>query len=138
MKIKVKKLSDQAVLPKYAHPGEDAAMDVYAVSKNETEKFIEYGAGLAFEVPKGHVMLVFPRSSVSKTDLIQANSVGVLDSGYRGELIIRFKKFGEIEYEVGDRVAQIMVVPFPEIEFEEVDELENSERGDGGWGSTGV
>jgi dUTP pyrophosphatase len=137
MKIKVKKLNEKAVLPKYAHVGEDAAMDVVAISKNKTEKYIEYGTGLSFELPTGYVMLIFPRSSVSKTDLVQANCVGVLDSGYRGELMIRFKKFGDEDYEVGDRIAQIMVLPYPEIKFEEADNLTDSQRGAGGWGSTG-
>ena len=112
-------------------------MDVYAVSKNETEKFVEYGTGLSFELPSDHVLLVFPRSSVSNTDLIMANSVGVLDSGYRGELKLRFKKSGETDYEVGERVGQVLVLPFPLIEFEEHEELADSTRGEGGFGSTG-
>ncbi len=137
MKIKIKKIHPDAVIPKYAHEG-DAGMDVYAISKKETEKFIEYGTGLTFEVPKGHVMFIFPRSSVTNKDLILKNSVGVLDSGYRGELVFRFSKFGEDEYQIGERVGQIIILPFPEIEFEEADELSESDRGAGGWGSTGL
>lgn len=136
MKIKIKKLVPEAKIPSYAHSG-DAGMDVYAVSKNETEKFVEYGTGLSFELPSDHVLLVFPRSSVSNTDLVMANSVGVLDSGYRGELRLRFKKNGETDYAVGDRVGQILVLPFPLIEFEESEELNDSSRGEGGFGSTG-
>ncbi len=136
MKIKIKKLVPEAKLPQYAQVG-DAGMDVYAVSKTETDKFVEYGTGLAFEVPVDHVMLIFPRSSISNTHLQMANSVGVLDSGYRGELKLRFRKQGSSDYMVGDRVGQIIVIPFPVVEFEEVKELNPSLRGEGGFGSTG-
>jgi len=136
MKIKIKKLVPEARLPQYAQVG-DAGMDVYAVSKTETDKFVEYGTGLAFEVPVDHVMLIFPRSSISNTHLQMANSVGVLDSGYRGELKLRFRKQGSSDYMVGDRVGQIIVIPFPVVEFEEVKELNSSLRGEGGFGSTG-
>lgn len=135
LKIKIKKINSDAVIPKYAIEG-DAGMDVVAISKKICENFIEYGTGLSFEIPKGYVMLIFPRSSVSKKDLIMANCVGVLDSGYRGELIIRFRKIGEKEYEIGDRIGQIIILPFPKIDFEEVEELSNSYRGEGGFGST--
>lgn len=136
MKIKVKKLLPEAKIPVYIHRG-DAGMDVYAVSKNETEKFIEYGTGLSFEVPEGFVMLIFPRSSISNTDLIMTNSVGVLDAGYRGELKLRFRKNGSDDYQIGERVGQIMILPFPEIDYEESEELSDSARGENGWGSTG-
>ena len=136
MKIKIKKLVPEAKLPQYTQVG-DAGMDVYAVSKTETDKFVEYGTGLAFEVPADHVMLIFPRSSISNTHLQMANSVGVLDSGYRGELKLRFRKQGVSDYAVGDRVGQIVILPFPVVEFEEVGELNSSLRGEGGFGSTG-
>jgi len=136
VKVKVKRLRENAVLPGYAHEG-DAGMDVIAVSKRVTEKFVEYGTGLSFEVPDGYVMLIFSRSSVSKKDLVLANSVGILDSGYRGELLIRFQAFGDDDYDVGERVAQIVILPYPEVEFEEIGELGESERGEGGFGSTG-
>jgi len=136
MIIKIKRLHSFAKIPCYAKVG-DAGMDVTAVSKNETDKFIEYGTGLSFEVPEGYVLLAFPRSSVSNTDLIMANSVGVLDSGYRGELKLRFRKNGEHDYGISERVGQIIILPYPIIEFEEVDELCDSERGDGGFGSSG-
>ena len=137
MKVKIKKLSEEAIIPKYATKG-DAGMDAYAISKKDTEKYIEYGTGLSFEVPEGYVMLIFPRSSISNTDLIIANSVGVLDSGYRGELIFRFKKNGNNEYNIGDKIGQFIIMPYPTIELEEVDNLGDSERGQGGFGSTGV
>ena len=133
--VKVKKLREDAVVPEYVHLG-DAGMDVVAVSKRVTDKFVEYGTGLAFEVPAGHVMLVFPRSSISKKDLVLANSVGVLDSGYRGELLVRFKSMGHEHYEVGERIAQVMILPYPKVEFEEVEELGETARGEGGFGST--
>ena len=136
MKVKIKKLHSDAKIPKYAKE-DDAAMDVYAISKEENDKFIEYGTGLAFEIPKGHVCLIFPRSSVSNKKLSLGNSVGVLDSGYRGELKLRFYKHGDEDYEIGDRIGQIMIILYPEIEFEEVEELSGSERGEGGFGSSG-
>jgi dUTP pyrophosphatase len=136
MKIKIKKLSDQAKIPCYNFD-DDAGMDVWAVSKVVNDKYIEYGTGLAFEIPKGYVGLIFPRSSLSKKDLILANHVGVLDSGYRGELKFRFKKIGEEVYEVGDKIGQLIIVPYPKVEFEEVSELSETIRGNGGFGSSG-
>ncbi|MFA6228035.1 MAG: dUTP diphosphatase [Patescibacteria group bacterium] len=135
--IKVKKLSPEARLPKYAHPG-DAGMDVYAISKNETDKYVEYGTGLSFELPPDHMLLLYPRSSVANTDLLLANSVGVIDSGYRGELKVRFRKSGDNDYAVGDRIAQIIILPFPQVEFSEAAELSASQRGAGAFGSTGI
>lgn len=136
LEVKIKRVHPDAVLPSYARPG-DAGMDIVSVGKKETEKYLEYQTGLKLEVPEGHVCLIFPRSSVSKTDLMLCNSVGVLDSGYRGELVFRFQKFGEEIYEVGDRIGQIMIVPYPNVEIKEVSELKDSVRGEGGWGSTG-
>ncbi|MAG07668.1 dUTP diphosphatase [Candidatus Pacearchaeota archaeon] len=136
MKIKIKKLHVDAKIPGYAKDG-DAGMDVHAISKNVCDNFVEYGTGLALEIPKDHVCLIFPRSSVSNKKLSLCNSVGVLDSGYRGELKFRFYKHGDFEYEVGDKVGQIMIIPFPKLEIEEVESLSESERGDGGFGSSG-
>ena len=136
MKVKIKKLSENAVVPTYAKSG-DAGMDLTATSMNKTEDYIEYGTGLSFELPEGFVGLVYPRSSLSKKDLLLTNSVGVLDSGYRGELRLRFQKLGDKIYEVGDRIGQIIVMSHPKVEFEEVDELSDSERKDGGFGSSG-
>jgi len=138
MKVKFRKINSNTIIPKYAHDG-DAGMDVYAVSKKIylNEKFIEYGTGLQLEIPEGYVCLVFPRSSISIKTLSQCNSVGVLDSGYRGELKIRFYKHGDNEYEIGERIGQIIILPFPKIELEEAKELLDTKRGDGGFGSTG-
>ena len=143
MEVKIKKLDERAVIPSYAHVG-DAGMDVTAVSVNITDDYIEYGTGLAFQLPKNHVMLIFPRSSNSKKDLLLCNSVGVLDSTYVGELKLRFKITNQDKsrdnkiYSIGDRVGQIMILPYPTIQLKEVDELEETERGDSGFGSTGV
>jgi dUTP pyrophosphatase len=135
--LKVKKIHPDAKLPVYAHLGEDAAMDVTSISREIKDKYVEYRTGLSLEVPKGHVCLIFPRSSITNKDLMLKNSVGVLDSGYRGELIFRFQKFGEEIYEVGDRIGQIMILPYPIVKVEEVLELGESKRGEGGWGHTG-
>lgn len=138
MEIKVKKLTPKAEIPQYAHIG-DAALDVKAVSRNITDKYIEYGTGLSFEIPQGYVMLIFPRSSVSNQDLSLANCVGVLDSTYRGELKLRFRVILNAQdiYEVGDKVGQILVIPYPVLSFKETDELSTTDRGSGGFGSTG-
>ena len=136
MEIKIKKIHPDAKIPAYAHD-DDAGMDVYAVSKEVTEKFVEYGTGLAFEIPENYVMLIFPRSSISKKDLLLCNSVGVLDSGYRGELKLRFQRFGDEDYEIGEKIGQIIVLPYPKIKFKEENELSETSRGDGGFGSTG-
>lgn len=142
MNVKIKRLDSNAKIPTYANPG-DAGMDIYATSMKFTEDYIEYGTGLSFEVPEGYVMLIFPRSSISNKDLVLTNSVGVLDSGYRGELRFRFKKLKEAGklrmdlYNPGDKIGQIMIIPYPTIEFEEVESLSDSVRGVGGFGSSG-
>lgn len=142
MKIKIKKLVENAVLPTYAKSG-DAGLDLTATSWN----LDDYGnfvchTGLAIEIPEGYVGLVFPRSSVSKKKLFLTNAVGVIDSGYRGEITAKFKKLDSKNekssfYEVGERIAQLIILPYPQIEFEEVKELTKTERGTGGYGSSG-
>lgn len=152
MQINIKKLDPTAEIPTYAKEG-DAGMDLRAVSMNikyggdkegytsKEIKYIEYDTGLAMEIPKGYVGYLFPRSSVSKTDLMLANCVGVVDSGYRGPVKLRFKKSGcsaDVKrYSPGERVGQIIIMPVPAFEFNEVEELTNTDRGDGGFGSTG-
>jgi len=142
MKVRIKKLNESAVIPSYAKSG-DAGMDLVATSIiSNTSTQITYGIGLALEIPCGFVGLICPRSSVRKTRLMLSNCVGVVDSGYRGELQATFNKINndsisENDYNVGDRIAQIMIIPHPEIEFEETNELSDTERGEGGFGSTG-
>ena len=145
MKVNVKKLDSNAVVPTYAKHG-DAGMDLTAISKNYDEHGnVCYSTGLAFDIPNGFVGLLFPRSSNTKKDLILGNSVGVIDSGYRGEVVFKFREllpserdieFGAREYEIGDRIGQIVIMPVPQIEFNVVDELSTSDRGVGGFGST--
>ena len=138
--VKVKKLDPNAVIPSYSKIG-DAGMDLTITREIENTSFsVSYGFGIAMEIPKGFVGLVFPRSSVRNQDLILSNCVGVIDSGYRGELQATFKKtngLDSLKYKVGERGAQIVILPYPQIFMTEVPELSNSERGDGGFGSTG-
>lgn len=141
MKVRFKKLNENAVVPAYSKPG-DAGLDLTAISKELTNNpqygYLEYGTGLAVEIPEGYVGLLFPRSSISNTGLILANAVGVIDSGYRGEIKFRFKHIpGTADYNVGDRVGQLIILPYPSIETEEATELNSSERGDTGFGSSG-
>lgn len=148
LKVKIKKLIPEAVIPKYAKPG-DAGMDLVATShefeKNAAGRRMQvYGTGLAFEIPEGYVGLIFPRSSIAKTDLALTNCVGVIDSGYRGEVKFKFAIDGgsratqESSYKVGDRIGQIIIMPYPAVEFEEAEELSSTERGSGGFGSSGT
>jgi dUTP pyrophosphatase len=140
MKVKIKKTHPDAIIPKYAKES-DAGLDLVATTIKENTTFqITYGLGIALEIPEGFVGLVFPRSSIRNTELTLSNSVGVIDSGYRGELQATFNKsngLDSIAYKVGERVCQIMIIPHPTIKFEEVNELNNTERGEGGFGSTG-
>ena len=130
-------MHENAVVPKYAHFG-DAAVDLVAVRKWEDDHGnVCYGTGLAMEIPIHHVGLLFPRSSISKTDLRLANAVGVIDSGYRGEVIVKFDLSGGICYKVGDRIAQLLLVPIPSINFVEVVNLPKSDRDTGAFGSSG-
>lgn len=139
MIVKVKKLNPNAVINNYAKPG-DAGIDLTAVSKTYEGMNPVYGTGLAFEIPEGYVGLVFPRSSVCKQDLILSNCVGVIDSGYRGEVMLKFKATEHSmtrEYAIGDRIGQIIIMPYPQVTLVEADELSETERGAGGYGSSG-
>ena len=142
MIIKIKKINPNAVIPKYAKPG-DVGMDVTAVDCQYDSKMdcFVYDTGLAFEVPEGYGMFIFPRSSNRKTDAYLTNHVGILDAGYRGNLLLCYKNRDCSNhlppYNVGDRIGQIVILPYPQIEFEEVSELSETERGTGGFGSTG-
>ena len=143
MKVRIKKLNDNAVLPTKAH-ATDAGFDLYCTSRevNWEKRQLVCHTGLAFEIPEGHVGLIFPRSSVSNKPLMMANSVGVVDSCYRGEVTAKFnitdtRQSAFSHYQEGDRIAQMIIIPYPEIEFEETDSLSESDRGTGGYGSTG-
>lgn len=175
MKVKFKKLTENAVTPKYSRAG-DGALDMVCTSIEFTDQYIEYGTGIALEIPEGYVGLLFPRSSVSNLEIILANSVGFIDHNFRGEIKFRFKKiyhtgdemlhteqcelcegegnvrftdddcpacngFGEIEmyscYEPGDRIGQLFITEREYVEMEEVEELSDTSRGSGGFGSSG-
>ena len=166
IELKIKKVHPDAVIPQYAIEG-DAGLDLTAISKVYDEYGnVVYGVGLAVEIPVGHVGLLFPRSSNSKQDLLLSNSVGVIDSNYRGEIFFKYKPsavyteddfeddetgrlsfdFEKIDfcekdlhsnYEIGDRIGQLLVMPYPKVRIQEVTELSDSARGSGGFGSTG-
>lgn len=143
IEVKIKKLIDEAIIPSYAKQG-DAGVDLTATSKKWDDKMQcwIYGTGLAFEIPEGHVGLLFPRSSIRKTNLALTNAVGVVDSGYRGEVMFTYRPQSNGDpgssYKVGERVGQMIIMPYPSVKFKEVEELSDSERGTGGYGSTGV
>ena len=143
MQVKIKRLNDKAILPTKAH-ATDAGYDLYATSCDISvpDRMATYGTGIAVEIPQGYVGLVFPRSSICKQHLSLSNSVGVIDSGYRGEIMAKFNLLSDGSdtysvYKIGDRIAQLIIMPYPEVTFEEVDELSDSDRGEGGYGSSG-
>ncbi len=138
MIVKFKKLHENAVLPSYAKEG-DAGLDLTCVNRTFKEDRIIYDLGIAVEIPQGYVGYIFPRSSVCKKDLSLCNCVGVIDSGYRGEVKAFFNILHENPeiYEIGDRIGQMIIMPVPKIEPVFVDELSDSERGTGGFGSSG-
>ena len=145
MQLKFKKLSENAVIPAKAHTT-DAGLDITATSIttqiNECgQLMLVYHTDLAVEIPKGYVGLLFPRSSIYKKSLAQTNSVGVIDSGYRGEIMAVFKATTDVipaVYKAGDRFAQLVIVPIPEVEVVEAEELSESDRGENGYGSSDV
>lgn len=141
LEVKFKKLNPNAVIPKYAKPG-DAGLDLKAISREYSKelKCYIYGTGLAVEIPEGYVGLLFPRSSIRKYGIALVNCVGVIDSSFRGEIMATFRPQAvgsENVYNVGDRICQLIIMPYPNITPIEVEELSETERGEGGHGSTG-
>lgn len=138
--VKFKKLNPDAPDPYRAHPT-DAGFDLTAVSVAEdtAHNCVSYGTGIATEIPEGYVGLLFPRSSVYKQDLALSNAVGVIDCHYRGEIMFKFRHTfpNNHKYHIGDRIGQMVVIPIPSVDFVEVDELSESDRGEGGYGSSG-
>jgi len=137
-----KRLNEKAVAPFKKHPT-DAGWDLTATSweiiTNPNYGYIEYGTGIAMQIPPNHVGMLFPRSSVSETGLILANCVGIIDDGYTGEIKARFKYIpGTAKYDVGDRVCQLVIIPYNTEDMVEVTEFENTLRGEKGFGSTNV
>lgn len=168
--VKIKKLVSNAVIPYYATPSA-VGLDLVATSvDNNNKHYIEYGIGLAIEIPEGYAGFLFPRSSNSKKDLQLCNCVGIIDPDYRGEIKLRFRRIISPDnskthvipnersfnffpcyeeskaqylstsidvYEVGEKVAQLVIMPYPKVNFIETDKLSDTERGSGGFGSTG-
>lgn len=141
MDVKIKKLIDSAVIPKYSRSG-DAGLDLTATSKEwDAEKeLVIFGTGIAIEIPTNHVGLLFPRSSICKVPLALSNAVGVVDSNFRGEIKLMFRPTGRPRknYEIGDRIGQLIILPYPKIYFIESETLSDTERGSGGFGSSGT
>ena len=143
MKIQIKKLTEDAILP--SHGSADAAgWDLYTLEGRTINAGTTalVGTGLAVAIPEGYVGLVFARSGLAtKNGLAPANKVGVIDSDYRGELKVALHNhFKEMPQTIskGDRIAQMLVVPCVNCEWEEVAELSETERGVAGFGSTGI
>lgn len=142
-KVNIKKLDSKAVIPTYGSEF-SAGADLYAVLDGELTinphetQFIH--TGLSIEIPVGYAGLVYARSGLScKSSLAPANKVGVIDADYRGEIMVALHNHGEVPQTIscGERIAQLVITPFLSAQFEEVDELTDTERGDGGFGSTG-
>ena len=143
MELRFQRLSDAARLPTRAHEG-DAGLDLYAAEATTIPAAggrADVGIGLAVEIPPGHAGLVLPRSgSARRHGITLTNAPGLIDAGYRGELrvlLLNTDPAEAFEVAVGDRVAQLVVVDVPAIEPAEADELADSERGHGGFGSSG-
>ena len=167
MEVKIKKVHPKAVIPTYAteySAGMDLTAVSVEIDKYGNKV---YHTGLAFEIPRGYAGFIFPRSSNTKKNLWLTNSVGIIDADYRGEVTLKYKTslralntfktwlkvyFGKIkdddsvdvlniwdneDYQVGERVGQLVIMPFPQIEFKEVDKLSETARNTGGYGSTG-
>ena len=143
IEVKFKRLSDKAILPIRAHEG-DAGVDLTATQLttelNECGQIsIVYHTDLAVEIPAGYVGLLFPRSSISNKSLAFTNSVGVIDSGYRGEIMAKLRATTDVVpavYKVGERFAQLVIVPIAEYTITEATELSNTDRGEDGYGSS--
>ena len=140
LEVKFKKLVETAKCPIKAHPT-DAGADLTAVSREWNKEYgcWIYGTGIATEIPEGYVGLIFPRSSIRKYTLAQCNAVGVIDSSYRGEIMVSYKLTNNEEkiYEIGDKIAQLIVLPYPEVSYIEVENLSETDRGENGHGSSG-
>ena len=138
LRVKIQKLHKDAVIPKYAQKG-DAGLDLTITEMEYIDQtHIRYKFGIAVKIPDGYVGLIFPRSSIYKQGQLLSNSVGVIDSGYTGELMaVMLGNNRDIAYKVGARAVQLLIIPYPQIDFELVDKLPNTERGSGGYGSSG-
>lgn len=166
LKIEIVKLNKDAKVPFYSKDG-DVGMDLTATSRimssdDDTQAdYIEYGTGIAIKIPEGYYGMIYPRSSNSKKDLTLCNSVGIIDSNYTGELKLRYKidgtynefidfeeneafvkdangeSYAQSIYNIGDKIGQLIILPYPTIKFVEVTELQQTNRNSNGFGSTG-
>ncbi len=137
LEVKFKKLTEDAVTPKRMSEGA-AGFDLYATSITRTAQYVEYGTGIAVEIPEGYAGFLFARSSCSKRGLSLCNGVGVIDADYRGELKVRYYAVSEFfgQWGIGDRIAQISFLPIPLVKLIQTDSLKATDRGEGGFGST--
>ena len=143
MEVKFKKVHSDATIPSYAHDG-DAGLDLTAISFTQEydrsgKLVLVYHTGIAVEIPEGYVGLLFMRSSVSKYSVSMTNAVGVIDCIYRGEIMVKMKLTTDAVptiYQPGEKIAQLVIVPYLKVELNEVEELAETERGEGGFGST--
>ena len=143
MKVRFKKLSPNAVMPTKAHPSDAGADIVCTGFEVDDDGNVVCHSGIAVEIPEGYCGFLFPRSSIAKKDLALSNAVGVIDCHYRGEVTAKFKPTEPTKHEkrhiyhAGERMAQLIVLPYPEVEYVESNELSDTDRGKGGYGSTG-
>ncbi|MCB0423037.1 MAG: dUTP diphosphatase [Mangrovimonas sp.] len=144
IKIKIKKTRAQAITPTYAKEG-DAGLDMYSSSFKveylpSGHSMITYYTGIAIEIPEGYYGQLHARSSIYKHSMSLCNGAGILDSGYRGEILFKYYKIDQTSEipQNGDRIGQMLVLPYPKIELEEVESLSATDRGEGGFGSTGI
>jgi dUTP pyrophosphatase len=142
MRVKIKKLHDDAQLPAYAHgPEEDAGLDVRSVESATLRPGVPHAVstGLSLEIPSGYEVQIRPRSGLAlKHAITLPNSPATIDPGYRGELKVIMLNLGQTDYQVhsGDRIAQIVLARYEPVDWEEA-ELSESVRGTGGFGSSG-
>jgi dUTP pyrophosphatase len=145
--VKIVKISEDAIIPTYSQIG-DAGLDLTATSMIVTDGYIQYGTSLTIEIPEGYFGLLLPRSSITKAPpgVSLKNNCGIIDSNYRGELLLRFELPYNISYgvsndfivpKIGDRVGQLIILPYPKINFIVSEHISETNRGSGGFGSTG-
>lgn len=142
--VKYKKVRKDAREPYRATEGA-AGYDLYCVQKDydSVAGATIYHTGLAFEIPEGHVGMLFPRSSLYRKDMMMPYSIGIIDSDYRGEVLAIYKNIRQTqypyreEYNIGERCCQLLIVRLPTVLWKEAETLSETDRGSGGHGSTG-
>ncbi|WP_089747612.1 MULTISPECIES: dUTP diphosphatase [unclassified Candidatus Frackibacter] len=143
MKIKIKRLDESVPLPEYKHPGEDVGMDLYSREEGALEpgEYKLFKTGIAIALPRGYAGFVNPRSGLALNHGITVlNADGVIDPGYRGEIGITLINHSQEPFvvEKGARIAQLIIQKYQEVEWQEVDDLSKTKRGEGGFGHTGI